>query len=142
MSTVTLTFGQATFVLATFVHICNISAGFDQTLKEVPGTLFNGCQLSWSNLSRKHWSWQNLPISWKFQLLLTQFWHNFLDTIFRGCDFFNQIFFSTKFCLTQTFLDLQFFLVTKLEPKCVDPKFCWPKIVLDPNFFGPTFFGT
>ena len=79
--TVTETFIQATFVLAAFVHIRNISSVTRQILtkfqKLVPGTIVNRCQLSRWHLSRQHLSWQHLSISRISQLLLTRFWQTF-----------------------------------------------------------------
>ena len=68
--TVMVTFVQAIFVLATFVHIRNISA-------DTAGNLFNRCQLSWWHLSQQHLSWQHLSISGISQFLLKRVWPNF-----------------------------------------------------------------
>ena len=62
--TIKLTFVQATFVLATFVHIRNISAVIDPQLIIIYKNLLNKCVLSNSMLA----------IS---QLLLARFWWNF-----------------------------------------------------------------
>ena len=84
-------------------------------------------------------------------LLLTWFWQKFRTQFLEAVIYFDQHF-CTKFWLTESFLDLQIFLETKSKKNFtqnffrsknfVNPKFCWPIILLDPNFFGPTFFGT
>ena len=95
--TVTVTFDKATFVLATFVHIRNISAVIDPILtklwRRVPGTIFNRCQFSRGHLFRQHLSSQHLSrkhlsCSGISHLLLTQFWLNFLEPILADKNFF------------------------------------------------------
>ena len=101
MSNDTMTFVHATFVLATFVYICNNSVTNDLILIKLQsllsGNIFNRCyypfnldnlgQLSYGLLSMQHLSMQNLfwqHLSWQYlyistlsQLLLTRFWPNF-----------------------------------------------------------------
>ena len=61
-------------------------------------------------MSRQHLSWWQLSISAIYQLLLTQFWLNFLDPIFlEACIY--------------------------LDPKKYGPNFIWTKILVDNNFF-------
>ena len=81
MPTFTVIFVQATFVLATFFHIRNISTVTNSILTKlkgkIPGTIFHRCQLSQCHLYRQHFSWQHLSISGISQLLLALFWPNF-----------------------------------------------------------------
>ena len=74
--------------------------------------------------------------------LLTQFWPNFFDPILAGPNFLDQKLFGPKFCLTLTFVDLQTFFYPKFfwTQNFVDLRFCGPKIVFHPNFFGSKFF--
>ena len=75
-------------------------------------------------------------------MLLTQFWQNFLGTIFGGRDFFWSKYFWTKFCLTQTFLDLHIFWTQNLNPNFCWPIIVWIQTVLDQHFLGLNFFLT
>ena len=68
-----VTFVKATFVLATFVHIRNISGpDYDETWN-----ILNRFQQSHWHFSRQHLFWWHLYISGISQLLLTLFWPNF-----------------------------------------------------------------
>ena len=126
MPTVTVTFFQATFVLATFVHIRSISTvtRFGPNFK----CSFLGQSLTDANcygVSRQHMYWQHWTISSISQLL-----PNFLEPIFRGLDY------SRPHFLDQTYLDPNIFWTQKfpLYPKFLDPKFFWTSILLVLNF--------
>ena len=65
-------------------------SGYWLDFYQTPGTILNRwSQLSWWHLSRQHMSWRHLSISSISQLLLTQFWPNFIGsvpgTIFNRC---------------------------------------------------------
>ena len=75
-------------------------------------------------------------------LSLTQFWPNFLNTIFAGLIFMDQNFQWTNFCLTKTcFGSKKFWTPNVVDSPFGDSKFCWTLIFLALTFFGPTFFG-
>ena len=127
----------------------------DQTLRVVPGTLYFNCNghicpgnIGPGKICPYHeyfrCYWPNFDKT---------FWAQFLEAVIS----FDQKFFFTKFFGPKLFFWLNFFdqnflgptnfLDTKFKKDStqnfyVNPKFCWPIIVLDPNFFGPTFFGT
>ena len=67
-------------------YLCSNWTPFDQTLKVGSWDHLNGFLLLQWHWSRHHMSWQHLSISGISHLLLTQFWPNFLDTIF--CRFY------------------------------------------------------
>ena len=81
MSTVTVTFVQATFDLRTYVNISNTSAVTELILTKLQSllsvTIFNRCQLQQWHLSRQYLTWRLMSISAISQLLLNQFWQNF-----------------------------------------------------------------
>ena len=80
-------FVHASFVLATFVLISNISAVTDPILanfqSQLSGTILSRCQLSWWNLSMQHLSWRHLSLSAISQLLVVRFLTNF-EGMFLG----------------------------------------------------------
>ena len=84
--------------------------------------------MSWKHLSCSG-IWPNFD-----QTFWTQFWQALI--------FLDQKLFGPKFCLTLTFVDLQTFFYPKFfwTQNFVDLRFCGPKIVFHPNFFGSKFF--
>ena len=95
-------------------------------------------------MSKQHFSWGHLSISVISQLLLTQFWPNFLDSFFAARNSFYQSFFLIKILFDPNFFWLSIFGNHNfLDPKSkkfgpnifVQPKCCGPKILWTKNFW-------
>ena len=103
----------------------------DQTLRVVPGTLYFNCNghICPGNIGPGKIC-HIINISDVTDPILTTFWVQFLEEAMISFDqiFLDQILFDP---------DLHIFLDTKFEPKLLLTHNC-----LDPNCFGPTFFGT
>ena len=134
-------------------YLCSNWPPFDQTLKVGSWDHLNGFLLSQWHWSRHHMSWQHLSISGISHLLLTQFWPNFLETIFcRPYLFFINIFcdkisFDPNFFGPKQFLDLTNYFGQKkgffgtnnfINPKFFGPILFWEQKFFRKNiFFGP-----
>ena len=114
------TFVHATFVLAPFVDISNISPVTDPILTKLQsqfsGTICSRCKLSWWNLSRQHLTWRHLSLSAISQLLLNQF----------RTKLFLHKFFGPNFFWTQYFSILCFMVKNILDPISLNQTFLVP----------------
>ena len=132
-----VSFVQATYVLAMFVHISNISAVSDPILTKLFGPNFSGSKFLWTNII---FFGPNLFVDQQFC------WNQyFLESkkIFRSKIFFGPIsFFDQQFCGSKIISDPKIFWTQNSDKKkfrtqiFLNPQFFWTQMLLDPKFFA------
>ena len=134
MPTVTVTFVKATFVLATFVHIRNVSAVTDPILTKRLGPNFWQALTFLIEIFLGPYKFFGPTILWT-QNLWTQ---NFVWTFFSNKFFWTQIFYDINIFWTPIFLDLKYLPTQNF----VKPNFFWVHkfFVTNKIFLGPKFF--
>ena len=130
MPTVTVTFVKATFVLATFVHIRNVSAVTDPILTKRLGPNFWQALTFLIEIFLGPYKFFGPTILWTQNLWIQNFvW----TSIFFRTNFFGPKFFETNIFCTPILFGLKI---------SSDSKFCWTKFFLDERILGQQIFVT
>ena len=140
MPTVMVSIVQATYSLATFVHISNVSAVTSPTLTKLFGPIFWGVIIFVGQNVLQPNSYRPEFISHPKFLDQQFYWTQkiFQTNIFSDPKFFQAQNFSPdqNFFLTQNLISKTFFRLTHFRPIIsLDPKVFRPKLLRNHNFF-------